>query len=330
MRKFRRLVLCGILLLVATAADLVFGQAWAFSDSSTATWTPTASYVPPAVVDSVSCAPNQTAAVSCVAVGYSDSEGPSITSTDDGGITWYHEVAPPGLNSLNTVSCPSIGTCYVGTDSGILKTTDNGSTWAVEQAGINVQSIYCLNVSTCTAVGSGIISTSDGTVWRVEAAPPNLDTLTSVSCIGADTCVAVGVVDSRPAIVGTNNGMNWTSLTSPTVGSLSAISCSSDTLCVAVGATATGLATTLSTDNLNEWTTVDWVAPTSIPSGDRLNDVTCPAAYYCLAVGDNGSSPHSIVTTDNGVSWESQPTPNGSQFTGLHFLCQRICLYRHW
>ncbi len=257
----------------------------------------------------MSCAPDQTSPIGCVAVGYGDTEGPSIISTSNSGLSWVHEQTPSGLTSLNTVACPSIDVCYAGANSEILKTTNGGSTWNVTQVGINVTSIFCLNSSTCTGVGTGIISTSDGSLWHTGNPPPNLTSLTSVTCINTDTCVAVGAVNSVPTIVGTNDGTNWISLTSPNVGSLTSVSCSSDVLCVAVGSTQSGFSTSVSTQDLNRWTTAHWLLPTSIPQGYRLNDVTCPAEYGCIAVGASDANPHLVITDDNGQTWVSEPVP---------------------
>lgn len=46
----------------------------------------------------------------CEAVGYSGSSGVILGSTD-GGATWTSQSVPPGVTSLNSVSCGSVDAC---------------------------------------------------------------------------------------------------------------------------------------------------------------------------------------------------------------------------
>ncbi len=188
----------------------------------------------------------------------------------------------------------------------------------------NSQSIACITTSECTAVGgSSNLKTTDGTSWNPQIAPAGLDSLSSVSCPGVNTCLAVGFANSVPSIVGTQDGTTWTTLEQPAASSLSSISCAKATNCVASGIALGGGGTSLRTVDLSTWT-----APTLIPTGTQLNSLACPIETTCIAVGTNlSSTPYVVGTSNNGSTWSSQSAPsNAIDLTGISCATAVDCI----
>ena len=110
-------------------------------------WHTTASYQPVVNVRAVSCAPSASpTSATCVAVGDDGGNVASIIVTNNGGSTWSDAAPPAGVTSLSAVSCPSATVCYAGGGSGIMKSTNGGSTWTVQNS-FPAQSISCFNES---------------------------------------------------------------------------------------------------------------------------------------------------------------------------------------
>ena len=87
---------------------------------------------------------------------------------------------------------------------------------------------------TCVAVGSRVISTTDGGAqWLDRGSPTGATALSSVSCISATNCTVVGAAN----ILDTADGAtSWTSQAVPTgIGSLVGASCAGPANCEAVG-----------------------------------------------------------------------------------------------
>ena len=102
--------------------------------AATPSWQTTSTSPPMANVRAVSCAPSiSPSSATCVAVGDDGGHVASIIVTNDGGGTWSDTVPPAGVGSLSTVSCPSSAVCYAGGGSGIIKSTDGGSSWRLEE-----------------------------------------------------------------------------------------------------------------------------------------------------------------------------------------------------
>jgi hypothetical protein len=86
-------------------------------------------------------------------------------------------------------------------------------------------------------------------VWSIVASPNagTSDVLSSVSCVSASDCVAVGYTSTGPAyetLVMVWDGTVWSVVSSPNAGTsddgLSSVSCVSASDCVAVGDTRAG------------------------------------------------------------------------------------------
>jgi photosystem II stability/assembly factor-like uncharacterized protein len=106
----------------------------------TPTWQTTASYTPLANVSAVSCAPSATASsTTCMAVGDDGGHVASIIVSENGGATWSDATPPSGVITLDTVSCPSAAICYAGGGSGIMKSSNGGASWTIQDASFPAQ-----------------------------------------------------------------------------------------------------------------------------------------------------------------------------------------------
>ena len=225
MRTVRSVAVAALATVMSLALTGIVASQLAPSPASgaTPTWHTAASYPPLANVSAVSCAPLST---SCVAVGDDGGHVASIIVTNNNGSTWSDASPPANVTSLSTVSCPSALVCYAAGGSGILKSSDGGSSWTVQPSTFPAQSISCFTIDECTAVGGlGIEKTSDGATWTSQTPPTGLNSLASCVLSRCITCVAVGVLNSHPSIIGTQNGGSWSLLSQPLVNLLSAISC---------------------------------------------------------------------------------------------------------
>ena len=157
----------------------------------------------------------------------------------------------------------------------------------------------------CMAVGSSangaLAERWNGRSWSTEQVPtrragsppptPIVAGLTSVSCIGASDCIAVGTSDSEGPLIVQWNGKQW-SLQRPAADTdlpLDSVSCGSRSMCVAV-ATATDCGSSCSTSTeVERWNGRRWsLREPPVPrrwADYALNEVACRSASYCLAIG---------------------------------------------
>jgi hypothetical protein len=190
----------------------------------------------------------------------------------------------------------------------------------------NLASVSCPYGSWCMAVGSWSASQQspsrtlaeawNGTGWQILAIPDPAgsaaSSLTSVSCISATRCMAVGDHASG-TFAEAWNGASWQILTTPALAasSLTAVSCTSAG-CMAVGGYGTHALA-------EAWNGASWqVLETGTPSGttaSKLTSVSCTTARRCMAVGYaaaanwlQGQLP--IAEVWNGASWQILPTPD--------------------
>ena len=261
----------------------------------------------------------------CVAVGDT-----AIELSQDGGSTWSNVPAPAFVN-LVAVSCPTASNCFavgtggVGTDNGIIATTDGGAQWFTEPlpapALDTVSGVSCANSNDCVAVGmsssgdeAAANTTDSGQTWTIStisSATPGQD-LTSVSCYTASDCVAVGRAGSSTTILGTQDGgMTFTADNLPTgAGSLDAVSCSTlastSVNCVAVGAATSGsIGTILYSSDASTWSVA--TVPRKTPP---LTAVACVTSD-CSAGGSASGFASTMTTSSGGTSWTTRSLPAG-------------------
>ena len=192
-------------------------------------------------------------------------------------------VAPQGVSCVSPSTCVLVGnyaanaTCRSGGPGPCtylpLAEQWNGTDWTLQTmptpaggADASPVSVSCVSETDCVAVGSyaagaqcgsggacptlALAESWNGTSWRVETvpSPPGARSaqLTSVSCLSASACVAVGTAEYNEAtpLAEVWNGMSWTIQTVPTPSAthesaLSGVSCTAPNACTAVGFFAT-------------------------------------------------------------------------------------------
>jgi hypothetical protein len=236
------------------------------------------------VLYGVSCVSAET----CVAVGYRSAKGENarslielwdgakwsvMASPNPGPASEYASASGPAHAFLQSVSCPSLGSCVaVGsytTPAGrgdTLAEQWDGTTWSIMPSpdkpsvsnGLDAVSCatpqFCMAVGNFQAVGYDTLAESwDGGYWSIVASPDGGptgfdDELFGVSCPSATSCTAVGNDGVNPAaasgktLVESWDGSAWSVVTSSNEGfsGLSAVSCLPLGPCTAVGAHSSG------------------------------------------------------------------------------------------
>lgn len=165
----------------------------------------------------------------CVAVGLVLGTGTvetgAVRYTTDGGATWSVGNVPSGVGRISAVSCPDATHCVaIGARSStgpagsappfeVLATSDGGHTWSVtgsfESGSLTVNAVSCPTVSECWAAGATARSTAllavtqdGGATWApvtfqaaagLGPSSPDVEWVTSVSCVEAGSCLALGL-----------------------------------------------------------------------------------------------------------------------------------------
>ncbi len=315
---------------------------------------------------------NELRSVSCVAQSWCLAVGTSYDGTANhalverwDGTSWS---ILPSANSqlsgdtiLNSVSCVSVSWCIAvgtfddGASTGPLMELWDGSSLSIQREGgvppggiEQLNSVSCASVSWCVAVGSigatfnnqNTAYSWDGTSWNVmmpPSTPPNNEYwLSSVSCVSASSCVAVGgQFDgsvTRTSALGWD-GSTWSIVQTPNAGFssdfLSGVSCVGTSFCLAVGTYIDSDWRTLA----EVWNGATWsVLPSAnaaevdgIVPADGLKSVSCVTASSCVAVGDYsaGAASQNFVATWDGSAWTIVPSENAG--TDANFLESVSC-----
>jgi hypothetical protein len=293
-QRKRRLWVGSIVLVVAVASGV-----WAVSDGNSATKPPASSKKPshvtspsapsgtvarnasavppwkaPAQFNSVSCSGS-----TCVAVGESSMNAVGIAKalySTDGGTHWEISGLPKGLTALDAVECNSPRDCVA--IGGMV-----GRTWPPA------------NVA--------LVTDDAGREWlRVALPAPKQGSLGSLSCGGAEWCVAVGTA-GRKALVSRNGGVSWSLSLMPE--GATGISCVANGFCLAAGFGSPEVMA--STDFGTSWHVV-WHAPRT--GRDRgvadLGTVDCENSSDCVLSAVT-QAPYGfgemLYTRDGGLRW---------------------------
>jgi hypothetical protein len=231
----------------------------------------------------------------------------------------------------------------------------DGRTWATQPLAAPPQSssgrntsglaaISCPSARSCTSVGYYNVANDsvgellaeswNGTTWSLEqipdrAAARTAPELTSVSCVGARFCMAVGWEGAghgatRP-FTAIRRGGQWKIAAAPTPAGLGAnsqaqmlsVSCSAATACVAVGSYIhmSEYFPLAESWNGKRWTIRRVPAPTD-PAGVLLFSVSCSTKSACSAVGGiGGKAP--LAERWNGQAWTTETVARGHPGNGV-------------
>jgi len=312
------------------------------------------------------------------------------------GTAWALGAQPPMPagqgGGLFAVSCVTGSDCWAvgaivgmggnGGPSGTLIENWNGSAWSVVPSptptgpgvgGALLQGVSCSSASSCFAVGystdqngnglNDVIEQWNGAVWSIipgAATGQPSDGLSTVRCLAADDCWAVGNAGPArqnpnflpifPGAVGDQgliehwNGASWSVspsavYPSPSGGYLNGLSCATPTDCWASGATTDSNGTSAGV-LMEHWNGSTWTdMSSSVPNSTTpaiLSSISCLSSVQCWAVGalgafgsggggggGGGFQPQAFIENWNGTSWSVDPSPN---VTALSFLNSVTCV----
>jgi len=217
---------------------------------------------------------------------------------------WSHPV--PQANDLWSVSfAGTTGSGWaVGAAGIIIKSTDGGTSWSVQESGREdiLRGICAVNISRAWAVGdNGVVltTTTGGASWYTQ----NSTTTAGINTIYANSVSQLWFVgDAGMLHSTTNGGLTWVQRSTGTTNNLNGVHFTDALNGVAVGAAATILQ---STDGGVSW------SPRSVSHGmmyANLIDVFFVDAQFGWAVGGAGTV---IRTTNGGQTW-SRMNNNGT------------------
>jgi hypothetical protein len=225
---------------------------------------------------------------------------------------------PTPFSALFDVACPASNTCFAVGGEGVVEQW-NGSTWFISHfAGKASQSsladVDCLSATSCFAVGAfrgddaddrPLVERWNGSQWQTMTVPAPLSgggSLSSVSCVNAADCTAVGsrnAGDGLATLVEHWNGSAWSIVPSPTPGGgiplFTSVDCGAAGRCVAVGVVLTESFSERAFSAYSRggrW----YLARLPLPDFTEIAEVTsvsCATATSCFAVGRYG-----LVTGD--------------------------------
>lgn len=218
------------------------------------------------------------------------------------------------LNVLNTdddfrnLSFPTATTGYIsGPSNALYKTTNGGNDWsyiAPAATGLSNGSIQCvhfINSDTGFIAGSQIgvsgggrfikRTTNGGTSWT-DVTPATISTSTVYDMAFFQPGVGIAVATNNKAFRTTDNGLNWTAITTPATAYSVAVAGTQNAIAVANGSIMR------STDQGLTWTSIATTAT-------GLQGVHFYDANNGMITGSNGAVLH---TSDGGLSWNAIPT----------------------
>jgi hypothetical protein len=277
-------------------------------------------------------------------------------------------VQPSGkaASILYDVSCVTSSDCWgvggqqtllAGNDPTVLMEQWNGIRWSVATtpaiSGL-LFSVSCVTASDCWAVGASLDPASGSTVgslafhwngstWARAATPASgqdADQLSSVNCVDATDCWAVGAASPNPfnsdvlpdlfyKSQGAEpwvlhwDGSTWSSSVRPdpqsaTGAVLTGVTCVASTDCWAVGSTMNA-AGHFDEPLAERWDGTTWATtPVALATNGTLANVTCLSASACWAVGassvppgagQQGSNPQSLIERWDGRAWSEDESP---------------------
>lgn len=286
--------------------------------------------------------------------------------TTDGGTSWTGYTDLPSTSMIVTaISCPTKKVCWASgpgpsDQPEVARSADGGQTWKLETPAAWQQATYswwpnsidCVSTSTCWLAGQTANSTQNpevavttdaGTDWTTFSDLPtvtpdsNGDTyaLNGISCVSADSCVAVGGINggAGPATVisTTNGGTSWSLSTAPALSSVQdffSVSCvagpsgSTEVACHAAGAAleAAGPVELQSEDGGNTWSGLQTFDVTG-----WLNSISCANLRHCWAAS-SGTTVALAGTSDGGKSWSTVTSDTSNEDGSVSCATADFCV----
>jgi photosystem II stability/assembly factor-like uncharacterized protein len=213
---------------------------------------------------------------------------------------WFWQNPLPQGNHLNDVKFISSTTGWaVGEYGTILKTTNGGTTWIIQQSGTvyNLHGVSFTDANHGTVVGSGgtiLRTTNGGSTWNIQSAgitKPLKDVCFTSTNIG--TIVGTDII-----LRTTNGGQTWLTQYDDNEGHFEAVSFFDNNYGMAVGYNAD-----LGDAGIIYKTTNGGTTWTSAGGGSLLFDVEMISQNTAIVAGENNLV---LRTTDGGLTWDLQ------------------------
>jgi len=257
--------------------------------------------------------------------------------------TWVVDSTPAGVTSLDDLTCPSAGACFVvgDTTNGPMILSTSGGTapaWAADTipAGLtSISSLTCPTATSCYAVASGssgpvVLSTSGGTTptWVADTLPTSITGVGQLVCASATACAATANTSpTAPAIISLTSAAGttpvWVADTLPSgVADLTDLTCPSTTACYVTGATSSAPVVLSAPGPLG--TGPAWSEDTLPAALEAVSTVACTASGDCYAIGSTASGSSTtpaIVSTTGGATpaWVADTLPTEATALGYFF-----------
>jgi photosystem II stability/assembly factor-like uncharacterized protein len=233
-----------------------------------------------------------------VTTGVKDTAGNTLSS--------QYETSSGFTTTSSSSSSSSSGVFVAVGDSGnILRSTDNGSSWANASTPLG-SGLYAVTFgnNTFVAIGNGgkfVKSTDNGSSF--DNVTSGIGKNTSDVTFGNNTFIAVA--HTGTIVRSTDNGSSWNNATSGTNNNLNGVGFGNNTF-VVVGNSGNILK---STDNGSSWDNV------TSGTSQQLNNVTFGNNTF-VGVGDNGNI---LRSTDNGTNWDNATSGITTDIRGVTF-----------
>ncbi len=256
----------------------------------------------------------------CVLAGCATTSTPPAPVAPDG---TGSPVANPSV-TMSTVACESLGWCVAaGTDpsgatssTGIEVSLGGRSSWISAKApaltGTTLASASCWS-SGCLIGGSGptgavvVLVDPSAAVAALRASPPPGDDVSALSCVAAESCLALVTGLTSTSLYRTSNaGGTWQEVAAlpATLSVGTGLSCVSAIQCVAVGTGPSGGVAAVTSTGGTAW------ALAAQPSGlVAYTAVSCALPTTCLATAQlNATQSVLLASRDLGANWLEQAT----------------------
>jgi hypothetical protein len=275
------------------------------------------------------------------------SSSSSVASHPAPSAKWTSTSVPPGVGSLNDVTCPSPTRCYaVGgmaylSGSGwIIASSNGGDTWtlldSVPQSWFSA--IACSTITSCVAVGGStgqgnasqvplvVVTADGGQRWSSSTLPAEIGPASDVACASSTVCVAVGSTVARTA----DGGASWTPGSSPAgLADIASVTCPTTVFCIIGGAGPGPGSSSPSMSSVSHDGGLSWSAATIAAGPAGLGEISCADAQHCVGlVGsdatDTAGTGSPLVSSDGGKTWTRVPYGVGDAVSCVGTFCVSV------
>jgi hypothetical protein len=220
---------------------------------------------------------------------------------------WSKPLAVAPGSALSVVSCPSVGTCVIGSASGetyrlFFERSSPLGPAVPSPSPQGTAYLSCATATFCAAAPSvNQVAFLQGGHWQPPAAIAGAQGITAIDCTDPSFCMTIDGEGNSFAW----DGRSWSGNLGAW-GAANQVSCVSPIFCVA----AEG--------GPSVWNGHTWTQPNSVDNRGQLNSVSCASTTFCVLVDSSGG-----VLTWNGVGFSApvsiatEPPQTGTDTSGL-------------